>query len=175
MKRHVHRKTHSGFALLELLLAIAILGALSVVVMRSFSSANSGSDVATATTNLNTLVTVVRSTFATQGNYTGLTNAAVTEASTFPQGMINPSDTDLIRTAWNSDGVDLAPTTVNSTDDAFTVTYKAGGMDKGTCIDFVNSVYSYFHSTTVDGTAITGAADVAPNCANGSTLVFTAI
>ena len=174
MKRFSCRRTNRGFALLELMLAFAILAGFTLVVMRAHSSAKSGGDITTATNNLNTLVSVVRSSFSTQGNYTGLTNAAVTEASTFPEGMKNPSDSDLIRTAWNSDGVDVAPATINSTDDGFTITYKAGGMDKGTCIDFVNANYKSYISTTVDGTAITGAADVAPNCADGSVLVFTA-
>lgn len=172
MMKTAKSRVQQGFSLIELIIVLAIIGALSFGVYALYGTTSAQQRIQTETQSLNTLVQLVRGTFATQGTYTGLANAVVTPSGSFPDNLKVVGDPTLIKSSWADDGITLAPATVNATDDSFTITYN-GGYTAGQCIDFVSKVYSYFDTATVEGVVVAGIPDVNANCIDDAAIVFT--
>ena len=123
------------------------------------------------THNLNTLTGFLRSTYALQGDYSGLSNVSVTEMDSFPPELKVSSAPDLIKSGWEENGITLSSIRQNKNDDSFSISYN-GGYSTDDCIAFVSRVYSYYDVTTIDGVKINGVQDVRANCSDDAPIAF---
>ena len=161
-----------GLSLIELMIALALGAIVIFAAIGNFGSTSAQADIDKEVRALQTLAPLVKQTFGTaQGNYTGLTNAVMLDSSNFPTTM--RSGAGEIRHSWRNDGVVLAPLTINSTDDGFTLTYRDVPSDA--CQDFVGRVYRFFYETAVEGSVVNNLGQINTQCnaANPADIVFT--
>ena len=173
MLSHLSKKRQKGATLLELVMFIGLAALILIGGVVWYQTASEGQRVADEVSNLNAIASLIRNTFTTQNNFAGLTNSVITRSSQFPDKMRIAGNVNLIKSGWNDDGVDVAPASVVSTNDSFTIDYK--DVPGGACIDFTSRAYRFFEQTTVQGTVIAnGLADITANCddAGGNSIVF---
>lgn len=164
------KRNQSGFTLIELGLVIAIATIMILGGVAWYASTSAAQRKNDAVQDLNAMRTIVLSMFQSQGNFTGLANSVITPASTFPQTLRVPGDATKIKSPWFDDGVDVAPATITSADDAMSLTYKT--LQQSACIDFVSAVYTYFEETIVDGTTVTTVPEISGACADDVDVEF---
>ena len=161
-----------GYGLLEIMLGIAIVGILVGLVVKAFGGINESTKVEQAFKNQVALTTAVVNAYRSQGDYVGLINAAMTKSPALPADMKVPANLAQIKHPWRTDGVTLAPTTITSANDAFTMTWV--DVPEGACISIAQQTYRLYQGMSINGTAITSVSNVAPSCNGASnTLVWT--
>lgn len=166
------KMSQMGATLLEVLMVVGIITVITVSALSFFNSTNEASKIQEATKNLGTLTAGVRNMFNSQGNYNGLTNDVILTGNSVPPSMRNGNSTTDLKHGWNSAGITVAPATQVSADDSFTITYV--DVPQEACVEIVSSTYRQYDSVEVEGTAITGVADIATSCVEPSSIVWTA-
>lgn len=169
----IRNKNQEGFTLIELLLVLSIVGFLIYQAVGDFTSTASQADIEGEARSVKSLAPLVKNTFGTaQGNYTGLNNNVMLDSASFPKTM--RAGAGEIRHVWRNNGIALAPATVNSADDSFTMTYT--GVPSADCQDFVSKVYNFFLFTEVAGSVVNNIGEINTQCkvADPATIVFTA-
>ena len=165
------RKNQQGFSLIELvgvLATIAILIAITVVGLKKLtSSSNLGSAVQEA----GLISSAIKSTYKVQGDFNGLTNAVILKSNVINDNMRVKSEPTLVRSPWLKNGATVAPTTIDSADDAFTITYHQ--VPEFDCTDFSTKLINSFEKVDVNGTVITGVSDAATACTTTNEVTLT--
>lgn len=165
-----NQKRQAGFGLIELMLSIGIIAILAIGVVSYFNNVDHSNKVKDEVNNLNAMSGAIRNMFNSQGSYQGLSNTVVLKSGGFPDRMRVPSSTTLIKHGWLTSGVTVAPATVASTDDSFTITYAS--IPEKACSDIVSNAFRFFEKTTINGTDITNVGLATSTCAATNTLVF---
>jgi prepilin-type N-terminal cleavage/methylation domain-containing protein len=162
----------AGFSLIEIVLVLTIIGAATIITISAFNTSDDTNKVHEQITNVNSLSGAVRNMFNTQGNYTSLDNATILKVVSFPEQMKVPGSTSLIKNSWVNDGFDVAPKTITSTDDAFTITMKS--VPAKACASISAETFRHFITVTVGSNTITKVAEAAAACTSATnTIVFT--
>lgn len=165
MKRELRRKIQSGFGLLELMMSAGIAIVISVLVFFAYQAAMNYFNMNKAVDNVNALTAGIRSIFATQGDYNGLTNQVVLSSNSIPEGLRAGNSTSQIKSPWANNGVTVTPANVGGTaDDGFTMQYNQ--VPRNACQDFASKMYRSY-TVTVGGTAVTSVATATTAC-NGT-------
>lgn len=163
-------RNQAGFGLIELMLSIGIIAILAIGVVSYFNNVDHSNKVKDEVNNLNALSGAVRNMFNSQGSYTGLTNEVILKSGGFPDRMRVPNNTTDIKHGWLTQGVTVAPATVDSTDDSFTITY--AGVPERACSDIIANGFRFFEQVTVNGTQIVDVATAATSCTDTNSLEF---
>jgi type II secretory pathway pseudopilin PulG len=169
------KSKQAGFSLLEISMVAGIIVVLSVLAIIGFQAAKQSADLARAVTNLNALTASVRNTFASQGDYTSLSNTSVLTSNTLPENMRVPASTTLIKSPYANDGFTVSAANVGGTaNDGFQMDMKL--VPARACQDFVSQVYRNYDTVSVGGSAVTSVATAATACSGtgAKTLTFTA-
>lgn len=167
------RSGEIGATLLELVMFIGLAALILIGGVAWYMTASEGQRVSDEVSNLNAITAIVRNTYTTQNNFNGLNNSVITRSSQFPDKMRIAGTPGTIKSSWDQNGVDLAPATVVSADDSFTITYN--DVPEGACIDFTTRTFRFFEQTTVNGTVVNSVADVSAQCnttGTGNAIVF---
>lgn len=158
----------AGFSLLEIVMVAGIIIVLSVAAIVAYQSAQQATNMNTAVSNLNSLTASIRNTFATQGDYTGLTNAVVLSSNSLPENMRVSAAGTTIKSPFANDGVDVAPANVGGTaNDGFKITFK--NVTGRQCQDFVNKMYRHYETVQAGSTTVTSVATAASACGGSAT------
>ncbi len=110
-----------GFGLIETLLTIGAISALSLGIYMVLKPASASAQAKTEQDNLRDLSSSIESSFGILGGYQGLSASRVTTDRLAPQRMV---DSGVMLTEWGS-AVSVAATSVNAANDAFVITYPA--------------------------------------------------
>lgn len=168
MIKMLKQKRQKGATLLELVMFIGLAALILIGGVVWYQTASEGQRVADAVSDLNAMSSLVRNTFTTQNNFSGLTNTVVTRSSQFPDKM-RQSDPALIKSGWADDGVTINASTNLAQDDSFTITYNA--VPEGACIDFTSRAYRFFDRTQVNGNPVTTVADISTECSGANNAI----
>lgn len=117
-----------GFSLIELIIVLAVFGALSVIVLLNGSSVRDGQRIASETDTLMMGVASVQSIYSGTG-YASVDSETLAGMASFPNSMKNNSKTGL-RNAWGGDVFFEG----QSDGDTFTITYD--GIPDDVCDEF---------------------------------------
>ncbi|WP_137297140.1 type 4 pilus major pilin [Psychromonas sp. SP041] len=165
-------KEQFGFTLMEIIFALTIIGAATILIISSFNNTGNTEDAQEETQNLNALSASIQHMFKTQGDYEGLENSVIMSDVSFPEQMRNSDDDDQnIKSSWYSNGYNVEPLTQDSDDDSFIITMY--GVPEGACTSIVSSTYRHFEEVSVNGSAIDGVASAAVACDGDQDITFT--
>ena len=166
-----------GLTLIEAAMVLAIATLVVAGIMIFFQSASINNKTNEAMAQLNSLQSSVRSVYAGQSTYVGLTEADLINAKTVPSKMVSGTG---LRHAFNA-AITIAPASVGGTDNAFTVTYvgvpqeacsKMGLFDLGTGVARF-SIQGNDILTDADRTQTVAEVTAACDSANNNTMVWT--
>jgi hypothetical protein len=165
-KHFMKRRKERGASLMEIMMYMGLAAFIMILVIQWYNQANESSKVSATVQNLNSLTVGVRDMFATQGTYEGITNNVVTSSNVFPEQMRVPTDENLIKNAWQTDGVDIIAANVEGSDsDGFELTFK--GVPKRACNDFLDKTYRYYKEVEANGSDVTsGIAAIRTGCSD---------
>jgi len=169
-----------GFTLVELAMVLAIIGLILAGIMMAFTGASTGQKTADATSELGMLQQVVRSLYAGQPDYTGLSGVVVAQSGQMPKKWVAGTIAAPTGTGLSSPftaPVTIAPATNTVANDVFTIKYtnlpstacsRMATMDLGTGLlsVVVNG------ATAVVQRALTPA-EANTECTNASTITWT--
>ena len=176
-----YKKLESGRSMIEMLGVLAIIGVLSVGGIAGYSKAMNKFKTNKVADNLAMIVTNIRTLYAQQNNYDGLTTATAINMGVVPDELVN-SDKTTLKNAFLGP-VFIGSATVkgmdNGTDDGADrgfVVYM-GGLTRESCVTLATndwgSGYSSGHvGVRASGATIAAQADLADKVVNGDTDVF---
>jgi hypothetical protein len=165
MHKLISKTKQKGATLLELVMFIGLAALILIGGVSWYITASEGQRISDEVSNVNAITALVRNTYTTQNNFSGLTNSVITRSSQFPDKMRIAGDTSRIKSGWENNGVALAPATILVANDAFTITYL--DVPEGPCIDFATRTFRFYERTRVNATVITSVANVATACVAG--------
>jgi len=155
------RKSTKGIGLIELLIAVGIIGGILLVVLQMGGNMRTDSTVRNETSLLNTIAENVRGLYGTSANYNGLTQTVAQNAQLFPGNM--DDGTNVFNTWSGNVTVASATDTDGNADRAFSVVW--GNIPEAACAKMATA-NTTAAEVTVGTTVVTDAAgDVDPAAA----------
>lgn len=156
------KRKQGGYSLLEITMVAGIIIIFSVAAIVGYRLASDSANMNKAVNNLNSLTAGVRNMFATQGDYTGLTNAVILTSNGIPEDMRVTGNTTQIKSPWFNDGITVAPANVGGTaNDGFTMTFK--NVPARACQDLVTKVFRSY-TVKVGSTTVTTVPQASTAC-----------
>ena len=170
-KMTIHnRKGVRGIGLIELLIAVGIIGGILLVVLQMGGNMRQDSTVRNENSLLNTIAENVRTLYGSSSNYSGLTQTVARNARIFPGSM---DDGTAVFNTWNGSVDVAAATDTNGNNNrAFTVTW--GDVPESACSKMATASTTAAR-VTIGGTVVTdGVGQVNPGqaasaCAGNAT------
>ncbi len=117
--KNKHKRRANGFGLVETLLTLGALSALSLGIYLVLSPASAAAQAKREQDNLRDLSTAVDRSFGLLGSFQGVSALRVVEDGLAPTRMV---DSSTLRTAWGTT-VDIVPHSLNGVADGFVVVY----------------------------------------------------
>lgn len=142
-------KSEAGIAIsFEMLLVVAVIGVLLYIVASNIFLSKGKIAVAQASTALTEITSETQTLFKRQGTFAGISPAVLINNKIIPQDMVSGTN---ILNQWNQT-VAVAPATVITANDAFTLTYP--GVDKEACSALIQSSEASFYQIAVNGVLV---------------------
>lgn len=141
-------KNHKGFGLLETLLTIGALSALSIGIYMVLSPTSASAQAKAEQDNLRDLSTAIEASFGMLGGYQGISASRVKDDGLVPQRMVGSG---VMLTEWGS-AVTVAPTSIHAPNDGFVITYPATPSD--VCSRLAAAVSNQVFDLRVDGASV---------------------
>lgn len=148
--RSLRRLRQAGFSMIELMLALVVIGVLSVPIYYVYREATGSAKAESETTNLNAMAAVIRSKWKGSGDFTGLTEALLITQKSVPEKMINGT---ALKNIWDgavtigpSDAAGAAGTSM------FKITYNQIPVSR--CLDLAAGSHSSFSTVIIGSTTI---------------------
>lgn len=157
-------RSQAGATLVEIIMVVALIALITIGVLTYFNSANQSSKVEQTINNLTSLTSAIRNQYATQGDYSGITEAVVYNFANVPVMMKSGTAGQLIH-PWSSATTAVTISTASPFD---TFTMGLGGLDSATCTDIASKIYRHFDAVAVGATAVTSVATAQSACAVSS-------
>ena len=123
--KNKHKRRANGFGLVETLLTLGALSALSLGIYMVLAPASANAKAKREQDNLRDLSTAVDRSFGLLGNFEAVSASRVLQDGLAPARMVDGST---LRTAWGT-SVTVAPHTVNAPGDGFVVVYPLAPAD----------------------------------------------
>jgi prepilin-type N-terminal cleavage/methylation domain-containing protein len=162
------KKTNSGgFSLIELLIAIAVIAALTAIVFSNMGQATDSALIDREKQRILTLKRVISNAYGQLNSYNGLDNATMLAGSIIPNDM--RAGVGEIQNSWLDAGYVLTPTNAG---DTYTIT--SSGVPDDYCNDIgnaINPVTVEFETFTVNGANIANPPALAAACTNGANVL----
>lgn len=143
MRKSFIRSTTKGFTLVELLIALAVIGAAVIALIGLGVNSFNQSKVQTEFKNLQAISSAVKGSFGATGSYSGLTVSLVQNAGGFPSQMIvNGVPTN----SWGGT-VSVAQSVIGTT--GYDITYTK--VPQSSCINLASQSLSSFVNISING------------------------
>lgn len=146
-----------GFGLVETLLVLGAIGALSLGIYMVLSPATAIAQAKTEQDNLRQLSGAVERSMGLIGTFEAVSASRVVADGLAPEKMTR---TGSMVTAWGAN-VSLRPSSVSSANDAFVVTYPSTPSD--VCVRLASAVASSTYDIRVNGNSVFSSGNVDPN------------
>lgn len=150
-------RRQSGFGLVETLLTLGALSALSLGIYLVLSPASAAAKAKVEQDNLRNLSTAVDRSFGLLGNFQGVSASRVVEDGLAPTRMVDGST---LRTAWGT-SVTIAPHAVNVPADGFAVVYPFAPAD--VCPRLAAAVARDAYDIRVEGVSVYDGGELNPS------------
>lgn len=141
-----------GFSMIELMLALVIIGMLSVPIYFIFKQASDSAQTENEISNVNGIAASIRKAWRSSSNFTALTNAMLITRKAIPEKMDAGDGTNMINLWGGSVTVGATSPDGSAGSTAFSITYE--NVPAAACLDFVSGVQSAFSTIDVAGTDI---------------------
>ena len=123
--KNKHKRPQHGFGLVETLLTLGALSALSLGIYLVLAPASAAAQAKREQDNLRDLSTAVDQSFGLLGSFQGVSASRVVEDGLAPTRMV---EGDTLRTSWGT-SVTIAPHAVKAAADGFVVVYPFAPAD----------------------------------------------
>lgn len=145
-----NNKTQAGFSMIELMLALVVIGLLSIPIYYIYKEASAGAKTENEVTNISGMAATIRKAWKSSSDFTGLTEAAMITRKQVPDKLV--SGTALMN-SW-SGAVTIGPSDISGGGgtSAFMITYNL--VPVGSCMDIVAGVAGAFSTVIVEATTI---------------------
>ena len=150
--KFLRTRKQRGFTLIEMVVVLALIAAGIGFIISRAATANQTSKVQAEVSNLQTITTKVKSTFAARPNYSGATTAFLLAQGAFPTSMINGGT---VTNGWGGT-VTVAAGAGNTS-----VDITSGAVPTASCIELVAASSRNFNEVTVGATKTMNGATVA--------------
>ena len=157
--KNMHARRANGFGLVETLLTLGALSALSLGIYLVLSPTSAAAKAKVEQDNLRDLSTAVDRSFGLLGSFQGVSALRVVEDGLAPTRMVDGST---LRTAWST-SVTVAPHTVNAPGDGFVVVYPFAPAD--VCPRLAAAVARDVFDIRVEGVSVFDAGQLNPSAA----------
>ncbi|HHC8922790.1 TPA: type 4 pilus major pilin [Stenotrophomonas maltophilia] len=157
--KNKHKRRANGFGLVETLLTLGALSALSLGIYLVLSPASAAAQAKREQDNLRDLSTAVDRSFGLLGSFQGVSAVRVVADNLAPTRMVDGST---LRTAWGT-SVTVAPHTVNAPGDGFVVVYPFAPAD--VCPRLAAAVARDVFDIRVEGVSVFDAGQLNPSAA----------
>lgn len=145
------RASQGGFSLIELGIVIAVVAIMALLLWSRYSRVQGGSKVNEEAAAFGQMMGDVRTRFAQQGDYAGVTAKALIDNGIVPDIMVKGTGaTATITSGWNTP-ITVAPSTFTATNDAVAFSYT---VPRSSCADFVTGAASASAKVTVGTTVV---------------------
>lgn len=146
-------RKQQGFSLIELAIVIALVAVLAFFVFQKLQKVQGSRVASDEANNAALMIGDAKTKFTSQGDFAGVTSAALINAGVVPKSMVNAAG-NAILTGWGTTVV-AAPTNVNGTaNDGIKLTYP---VPKENCNEFVTGVAGLVQKITVGTTVVKNA------------------
>ncbi|MFZ9034856.1 MAG: type 4 pilus major pilin [Francisellaceae bacterium] len=167
MKDMQTKKKQSGFSLLEIMMALAIVAVIVVGVIVLYGRVSGSSATTQTVQEITQISQSIKSLYASSGDYSGIDNKTVIDAGAVDQK--NYSGTT-IRTAIPGYDIEVGFDSANNS--RFTLSLK-GKVTKTQCIDLSTKFIGVAELVTAEGNTINNVSEATTNCADDATIVLT--
>lgn len=162
-----------GLGMVEIMIGLAIFVTFVATILTLGRSLLGQTDVTTAAMDHTSLVNGVRNMYRLDNDYVGLSNdTLLVNGQAVPESMRGADPATDIRHEWSIDGTEVTVTPVDA-NQKFTVTYTS--IPQEFCVGFASSIYRDALESTVGGTAVTSATDIAGECDVADDAVLTMV
>jgi len=154
LKQHAPQKNRKqkGFSMIELMLALVIIGMLSVPIYFIFKQASESAQTENEISNVNGIAASIRKAWRSSSDFSALTNAVLITRKAVPEKMDAGDGTNLINLWGGSVTVSATDPSGAAGQTAFQIAYT--NVPASACLDFVSGVQSAFSTVNVAGTDI---------------------
>lgn len=183
--KKIIKQNKKGFTLTEVLLVLALAATIIILIFMAYPKAKSAISVDRESKNISTILSGVKSMYASTSSFTGLTNNVALKAEIIPNNMIKKSTSVIttVKNSWSGVVVIQSDSTGPSgkAGSSFTITYNT--VPTISCSKLVASVASYFYTVSINGVVVkpnNGVLDItetSKQCASNytSNIIFTSI
>lgn len=157
----VHRQLRGGLAnqegvsLIELMLVAGVIAVGSAAVLLVYQNVNATSKVSNESDNLRDLTQKITTSYASSGDFSGLSTESAQQESLFPSSMVSPGTNEVV-TSWGTPVRVLATTVqINGTsrnNGGFVIAYDR--LPAKACIDLISDAAPGFGDIKVGGTSV---------------------
>ena len=148
-----------GFGIIEIMIVLAIVGAIIGGVLAMGGNLTAGSEVNTAVAQHNALYTGIQKMYYEEPAYTGVTVAGVLTSETAVPAKMRSTDNTTIKHIWSQTQDDVSIVASNE-GQSFDITYANIPL----CVEFVNGVRSTAQAVFVGGSEVFTTSEITTAC-----------
>ena len=141
-------RLQKGFSLVEIMLVLGLVAVFIGVVFMTYSKVKSNSDVNTEVQNITAIQGGIHRLYASQSNFTGLSNAVIIAANIPANTTFTPGSTT-ITNRWGGSVV-AAPSAAPAT----TYTITTDTVPQTECTDLASELAGNFRQVSINGTVV---------------------
>lgn len=151
-------RKQAGASLIEIIMVVALMALITIAALTYYNSANEASKVNQAVADITALSSTIRATFASQGDYDGLSEEMIYKMQSVNSNM-KSSNANHLKHGWSqaTDAIDVE--TSSSDVSMFEITYAR--LPQAACQDIASRLIGRFETMTVGSASIDDDATIA--------------
>lgn len=150
LSQRAARLTQKGYSMVELMLALVVIGILAVPVYYVYRESSGSAKAESEATNLNALAAVIRSKWKTSGDFTGLSESALITQKSVPEKMVNGT---ALKNVWDG-AVTIGPSDVTGGTGTSMFKIVHNQVPVSRCLDLVSGAHSSFSTVIIASTTV---------------------
>lgn len=141
-------KKYQGWGLVETLLTLGTISALSIAVYMTFGPTDVSAKVKAEQTNMSSLAQNIQNSYGTLNNYSAVSNNTALQDNIFPKELIRENSA---QSGWGS-AIVVQPHTVNNPNDSFSINYQK--VSKEICSKLTSAASNSTYDIVINGTSV---------------------